>query len=57
MVHPVNLFEYAASPNSGIKIITKDKLHKFRNSVREFIKSIASNNDLGNKEIIQKKIN
>ena len=55
MVHPVNLFEYAASPNSGIKIITKDKLHKFRNSVREFIKSIASNNDLGNKEIIQKK--
>ncbi|MCK5876943.1 MAG: hypothetical protein KAG43_04855, partial [Candidatus Marithrix sp.] len=56
MVYPSRLFEYAASPNSEIKIITKDKLHEFCNSVHDFIKSVANNNDLGNKEIIRQKL-
>ncbi len=56
MVHPSTLFEYAASPKPTIKIITVGKLDKFCSSVRDFIKAIAVNNELGNQEAIRQKL-
>jgi hypothetical protein len=56
MVHPSTLFEYAASPNPKIRIITKHKLNEFCNSVRGFIKAVASSNELGNQAAIREKL-
>ncbi len=56
MVHPSTLFEYAASPKSTTRIITKDKCAEFCNSVREYIKSVASSNELGNQLSIREKL-
>ena len=56
MVHPSTLFEYAASPKPSIRIITKEKLNEFCTSVRDFIKSVASNNELGNQAAIRQKL-
>lgn len=56
MVHPSKTFHYAASPNQNIRIITEDKLKEFCRSVKDFIQSIASENDLGNHEAIRNKI-
>ncbi len=56
MVHPSTLFEYAASPDENIRIITKEKLEKFRSSVRAFIKSIAINNELSSPTKIREKL-
>jgi len=56
MVHPSTVFEYAASPDEAIRIIPKLKLEKFRSSVREFIKSIAVNNELSSPNKIRDKL-
>lgn len=56
MVHPATIFEYAASPHPRTRIITKVKLSEFCNSVREFIKSIGSSNEIGNQEAIRQKL-
>lgn len=56
MVHPSDVFEYAASPNPRIRIIQKDKLRDFSEAVKEFIKSVATNNELGNPAAIREKL-
>lgn len=56
MVHPATLFEYAASPNPKIRIVTKEKLIMFCNAVKDFIKAVASNNELGNQSAIRNKL-
>ena len=56
MVHPSTLFEHAASPEPAIRIITKEKLRIYCNAVRDFIKSVASKNELGNPEAIREKL-
>jgi hypothetical protein len=56
MVHPSTLFEYAASPDEAIRIITKEKLEKFRSSVKGLIKSIAINNELSSPNKIREKL-
>ena len=56
MVHPSAVFEYAASPNPRIRIMTKDKLSVFCETVKKFIKSVAVNNELGNQAAIRQKL-
>ncbi len=56
MVHPARLFEYAASPDETIRIITKENLERFRSSVRELIKSIAISNELSSPNKIREKL-
>ena len=56
MVHPSTLFEYAASPSPTTRIITKEKCAEFCDSVREYIKSIASSNEFGNQSAIRGKL-
>ena len=56
LVHPSAVFEYAASPKADIRIMTKEKLDLFCSSVRSFIKSVSSNNELGNQVAIHKKL-
>lgn len=56
MVHPSEVFEYAASPNPSIRIITKDKLDEFRQAAKEFIKSVATKNELSNHAVIREKL-
>lgn len=56
MVHPSIIFEYAASPKTTIKIVTREKLDQLCASIRDFIKSVASNNELGNQEAIRQKL-
>jgi hypothetical protein len=56
MVHPSTLFEYAASPDAAIRIITKEKLERFCLSVRELIKSIATNNEMSSPNKIRDKL-
>lgn len=56
LVHPSNVFEYAASPKSTMRIMTKEKLDEFCKSVHDFIKSICSNYELGNQVAIREKL-
>lgn len=56
MVHPSSVFEYAASPKSTIRIITKENLNVLCVSIKEFIKSIAANNELENVGAIRNKL-
>jgi hypothetical protein len=56
MVHPSNLFEYAASPKGTIRIINQDKLEEFCKSVQAFITSVASTNQLANAAEIRSKL-
>ena len=56
MVHPSATFEYAASPNPRIRIITKEKMLQFNNAVKDFIKALASNNEIGNQTAIRQKL-
>jgi pyruvate-formate lyase len=56
MVHPSQVFEYAASPNPNIRILTNEKLNEFRKATKEFIKSVATSNELGNQAAIMQKL-
>jgi hypothetical protein len=56
MVHPSTLFEYAASPDQAIRIMTKEKLESFRSSVKDLIKSIAISNALSSPNQIRDKL-
>jgi hypothetical protein len=56
LAHPSNVFEYAASPESTTRIMTKEKLQEFCSSVRDFIKSISAGNELGNHVAIREKL-
>jgi len=56
MVHPSDIFEYAASPEPSIRIMNHEKLEIFCNAVRDFIKSVAINNELGNQDAIRNKL-
>ena len=56
LIHPSNTFEYAASPESSTRIMTKDKLDEFVKSVRLFINSICSNNEISNQVAIREKL-
>ena len=56
LVHPSKVFEYAASPNPRIRIMTKEKLDNFCKAVKEFISSVATNNELGNQTAIRQKL-
>lgn len=56
MVHPSNLFEYAASPKASIRIVNREKLDQFCKSVQEFITAVASTNQLANQTEIRNKL-
>lgn len=56
MVHPSKTLEYAASPNPKTRILSREKLEDLCSSVRDFIKAISVNNDLGNQEAIRRKL-
>jgi hypothetical protein len=45
LIHPVNLFEFAASPHKDMRIMTKERLAAFRDSVKAFIKAVSSLQD------------
>lgn len=42
MIHNTDLFEYAASPNTNIRIMTPKKLQEFATCVEEFLVSLIS---------------
>ncbi|TKI53620.1 DEAD/DEAH box helicase [Lysinibacillus mangiferihumi] len=44
MIHPNVKFDYAASPDSRIRIINKDKLELLRNRLRDFASQVAQSN-------------
>lgn len=44
MIHPNTKFEYAASPDSRIKIINKERLELLRSKLREFSSQVARSN-------------
>lgn len=56
MTHPAAHFEYAASPKPATRIMTKEKLGEFCAAVSDFIKSVASNNELDNQAAIRQKL-
>lgn len=56
LVHPYSLFEYSASPNQNIRVMTREKLGEFREAVRQFISSVASSNELGDAVAIRQKL-
>lgn len=56
LIHPSAVFEYAASPKSTIRIVTKEKLNDFCIAVRGFVKSVSSSNELGNQAAIREKL-
>ena len=56
LVHLSTVFEYAASPNPHIRIMTKEKLDIFCKAVKEFISSVAISNELGNQTAIRNKL-
>lgn len=56
LIHPSTVFEYACSPNTNIRIVTKEKLKSFCDSVDAFVTSVALNNQLGNQAAIRDKL-
>lgn len=44
MIHPNTKFDYAASPDSRIRIINKEKLELLRGRLREFASQVAQSN-------------
>lgn len=51
MIHKSTKFEYAASPNSNIRIMNEDMLEKLKNNFKNFIQSLGSlYTDLGKVE-------
>ncbi|BFM11201.1 DEAD/DEAH box helicase family protein [Simiduia litorea] len=56
LIHPYNTFEYAASPKQSTRIMTIEKLDEFCKSTLSFIKSISSNNELGDQAAIREKL-
>jgi hypothetical protein len=53
MIHSSTCFEFACSPSSTIKIMNKEFLNKFVSSIRDFIKSIANNNEYADSRIVE----
>lgn len=56
LVHPSTSFEFAASPDPRTRVMTKETLAEFCSSVRDFIKAVASSNELGNQAAIRQKL-
>lgn len=56
LVHTSKMFEYASSPLPETKIINGDGLNRFIESFKNFIKSLAANNELGNSPAIREKL-
>jgi len=52
MIHPSNVFEYAASPYQKIRIITKDKIEQFAITIKNFVKSVAIDNKINDRDSI-----
>ncbi len=44
MIHPNTKFEYAATPNSKIRIMNKEKLAELRSELKEFVTQVAFSN-------------
>lgn len=57
LIHPSNCFEYSASPNQNIKIITKEKLELLKNKVLEFGKDLINNNNVQDETKINQLLN
>lgn len=53
MIHPSNVFEYAASPHEKIKIITKDKIEQLAIAIKNFVKSVAVDNKINDRDSIK----
>jgi hypothetical protein len=56
MIHNSNKFEYAATPKSTTRIMTPEKLNKFKKAVQEFIKSICSQGSASDEVMIRNQI-
>jgi len=56
LVHPSNIFEHSASPNKFIRIINQENLSSLKSAIRDFIKSVATNNELSNPAQIRNKL-
>jgi hypothetical protein len=54
MIHNANVFEYACSPNTDIRIMTPEYLEKFRNSISSFAENLVSKEIYGDVFEIQK---
>ena len=52
MIHPSNIFEYAATPDPAIRIITKDRLEVLRKSLIDFIKAAADSANFRNPQML-----
>lgn len=48
MIHPVNIFEYASSPDVSIRIMTKEKLDEFKMAIASFARAVVSANNYRN---------
>jgi len=56
MVHPSNIFEYAASPKATIRIIAKQNLKCLCVAIKEFIKALAASNEIADIGAIRNKL-
>lgn len=56
MIHNSNKFEYAATPKPTTRIMTPEKLDKFKKAVQEFIKSICSQGSTSDEVMIRNQI-
>ena len=54
MIHPSDVFEYAATPHRDTRIMTKDKIEQFTRSILKFVKSVAIDNHLNDRDMIRK---
>lgn len=54
MIHNSNVFEYACSPNSDIRIMTPAKLEEFKQQIRLFSTSLFQNENYSNVDEINK---
>lgn len=52
LIHPVNTFEYASSPDSNTRIITKEKLDEFKSALKGFGKALTDSNKYLNAKLV-----